>query len=101
MARSSVSSYKGREVDPKQVGRELNVETVLIGKVLQLSDHVVIRVELVDTATGWQLWGEQYNRRPADILQLQEEISREVSEQLSLKLTGKRKAILVKAIVAT
>ena len=101
MARSSVSSYKGREVDPKQVGRELNVETVLIGKVLQLSDHVVIRVELVDTATGWQLWGEQYNRRPADILQLQEEISREVSEQQSLKLTGKRKTLFVKAIVAT
>jgi TolB-like protein len=101
MARSSVSSYKGREVDPKQVGRELNVETVLIGKVLQLSDHVVIRVELVDTSTGWQLWGEQYNRRPADILQLQEEISTEVSEQLSLKLTGKGKAIFVKATVAT
>jgi TolB-like protein len=86
MARSSVSSYKGREVDPKQVGRELNVETVLIGKVLQLSDHVVIRVELVDTSTGWQLWGEQYNRRPADILELQAEISKKVSEQLSLKL---------------
>jgi TolB-like protein len=101
MARSSVSSYKGREVDPKQVGRELDVETVLIGKVLQLSDHVVIRVELVDTSTGWQLWGEQYNRRPADILELQEEISREVSEQLSLKLTGKRKAVFVSAMVVT
>ncbi|HJP91661.1 MAG TPA: winged helix-turn-helix domain-containing protein [Pyrinomonadaceae bacterium] len=100
MARSSVSSYKDREVDPKQVGRELNVETVLTGKILQLSDHVVIRVELVDASTGWQLWGDQYNRRPADILELQEEISREVSEQLSLKLTGKRKAGLVKAIAA-
>lgn len=98
MARSSVSSYKGREVDPKQVGRELNVETALVGKVLQLSDHVVIRVELVDTSTGWQLWGEQYNRRPADILKLQAEISREVSEQLMLKLTGKRKAVIVKAL---
>jgi len=86
MARSSVSSYKGREVDPKQVGRELNVETVLIGKILQLSDHVVIRFELADTSTGWQLWGEQYNRRPADILELQAEISKKVSEQLSLKL---------------
>lgn len=91
MARSSVFSYKGREVDPKQVGRELNVETVLTGKVLQLSDHLVIRVELVDTSTGWQLWGEQYNRKPADILELQDEISREVSEQLSLKLTGRQK----------
>lgn len=97
MARSSVSAYKGREVDPKQVGLELNVETVLIGKVLQLSDHVVIRVELVDTSTGWQLWGEQYNRRPADILEMQEEISREVSEHLRLKLTGNKKAVFAKA----
>lgn len=97
MARSSVSSYKGREVDPKQVGRELNVETVLIGKVLQLNNHVVIRVELVDASTGWQLWGEQYNRRPADILEMQEEISREVSEQLRLKLTGNGNSVFAKA----
>lgn len=100
MARTSVSAYKGREVDPKQVGRELNVETVLTGKILQLSDHVVIRFELADTATGWQLWGEQYNRRPADILVLQEEVSREVSEQLSLKLTGKRNSVFIKTMVA-
>lgn len=93
MARSSVSSYKDREVDPKQAGRELNVETILTGKILQLSDRVVIRVELVDTSTGWQLWGEQYNCRSADIFELQAEISKEVSEQLSLKLTGKRKAV--------
>jgi adenylate cyclase len=100
MARSSVSSYEGLEVDPKQAGRELNVETVLTGKVLQLRDPVVIRVELVDTATDWQLWGQQYSRRPADILELQEEISKEISEQLSLKLTGKRKALFIKAIEA-
>ena len=101
LAHSSVSSYKGREVDPKQMGRELNVETILTGKVLQLSDHIVIRVELVDTSTGWQLWGEQYNRKLTDLLELQEEISREVSEQLSLKLTGKTKAVLVKVIATT
>jgi TolB-like protein len=101
LARSSVSSYKGREVDPKQVGRELNVETILTGKVLQLNDHMVIRVELVDTSTGWQLWGEQYNRKLTDILELQKEISREVSEQLSLKLTGKTKAVLVQVRATT
>jgi len=97
LARSSVSSYKGREVDPKQVGRDLNVETILTGKVLQLNDDMVIRVELVDTSTGWQLWGEQYNRKLTDILELQKEISREVSKQLSLKLLGRAKAVLVQA----
>jgi TolB-like protein/Flp pilus assembly protein TadD len=96
MARSSVFSYKGREVDPKQVGRELQVGTILTGKVLQLSDCLVIRVELVDTSTGWQLWGEQYERKPAEILEVQEEISKEVSAQLRLKLTGEQKKQLVK-----
>lgn len=101
LARSSVSSYKGREVEPKQVGRDLNVETILTGKVLQLNDHLVIRVALVDTSTGWQLWGQQYNRKFTDILELQEEISREVSEQLSLKLIGKTKSASVKVVEKT
>ena len=52
MARSSVVGYKGREIDQKQVGRELRVEMLLTGKVVQLSDRLVIRVELVDSSTG-------------------------------------------------
>jgi TolB-like protein/Tfp pilus assembly protein PilF len=96
MARSSVFSYKGRDIDPKQVGRELQVETLLTGKVLQLSDCLVIRVELVDTSTGWQLWGEQYHQKPAGILEVQEEIAKEVSQQLSLKLSGEQKGQLIK-----
>lgn len=91
MSGSSVVAYKGREIDPKQVGRELRVEMLLTGKVLQLSHRLVIRVELVDTSTGWQIWGEQYNHRVADILDMQEEIAAEVSNQLSLKLTGEQK----------
>lgn len=90
MAGSSVFAYKGREIDPKQVGRDLQVGMLLTGKVLQLSDRLVIRVELVDTSTGWQVWGEQYNHRLADILEVQEEIVAEVSRQLSLKLSGEQ-----------
>jgi TolB-like protein/Tfp pilus assembly protein PilF len=96
MASSSVFSYKGRETDPKQVGRELQVGTLLTGKVMQLSDSLVIRVELVDTSTGWQLWGEQYHQKPANVLEVQEEIAKAVSEQLSLKLTGEQKGQLAR-----
>jgi TolB-like protein/Flp pilus assembly protein TadD len=96
LARSSVFSYKGWEVDPKDVGRQLQVKTVLIGKVLQVNEQLVIRVELVETSTGWQLWGEQYHHRLADILEVQEEIAKQVSEQLSLKLTGDQQRQLVK-----
>lgn len=96
MARSSVFSYKGREIDPKQVGRELQVGILLTGKVLQLSDCLVIRVELVNTSTGWQLWGAEYHHSPADILEVQEEIAKEISEQLSLKLSSEHKGQLAK-----
>lgn len=96
MARSSVFSYKGLEIDPKQVGRELQVGTLLTGRVLELNDRLVVRVELVDTSTGWQIWGEQYHRRMTDILEVQEEIAAAVSEQLSLKLTGEQKCQLTK-----
>lgn len=96
MASSSVLPYKGREVDPKQVGRELRVEMLLSGKVLLLSDRFVIRVELVDTSTGWQVWGEQYHRSLTDILDVQAEIAAEISHQLRFKLTGKQKWQLTK-----
>jgi TolB-like protein/Tfp pilus assembly protein PilF len=87
MAHSAVLRYKGREVDPQEVGRELGVSAVLIGRVMQLGDRLVIRTELVDVANGWQLWGEQYDRPPSDILEVQEEIARNISDKLKLKLT--------------
>ncbi|MBA3322825.1 MAG: winged helix-turn-helix domain-containing protein, partial [Pyrinomonadaceae bacterium] len=88
LARSTVFRYKGREVDPMEVGREMSVRAVLTGRVMQVGDQLIIRTELVDVADGWQLWGEQYNRQPADILAVQEEISREISAKLRLKLSG-------------
>src|SRR5712692_4716749 len=96
MARSTVFRYKGVEVDPRQVGQDLGVRAVLAGRVLQISDSLIVRTELVDVANGWQLWGEQYNRKLADILVLQEEISREISEKLRIKLTGEEKKRLAK-----
>jgi TolB-like protein/Tfp pilus assembly protein PilF len=96
MARSTVFRYKGRDVDPQTIGRELNVSAVLTGRVIQLNENLIIRMELVDVADGWQLWGEQYNRNSADLLAVQEEISREISEKLRLKLSGEQKRRLAK-----
>lgn len=67
MARSTSFRYKGREVDPQTVGRELGVRAVLTGRALQLGDRIVISTELVDAADGSQLWGEQYRRNVLDI----------------------------------
>jgi eukaryotic-like serine/threonine-protein kinase len=96
MSHSSVFRYKGREIDPQAVGRELKVRAVLTGRVVQRGDGLSISLELVDAQDNRQLWGEQYNRRLADILQLQTEISREVSEKLRLKLTGEEQKRLAK-----
>ena len=87
-ARSTAFRYKGREVDPQQVGRELNVRAVLMGRVRQVGDTLNIQVDLVDATTGAQLWGEEYNRKLSDILAVKQDISREITEKLRLRLTG-------------
>jgi TolB-like protein/Flp pilus assembly protein TadD len=96
MARSAVFRYKGREVDPQEVGREMGVRAVLTGRVLQLRNRLIIRIELIDVAEGRQIWGEQYDREPLDIIAVQEEISQEISGKLRLKLTGQQKKLLLK-----
>jgi TolB-like protein/lipopolysaccharide biosynthesis regulator YciM len=87
-ARSSVFTYKGREVAPQQIAKDLSVEAVLNGRVVQRGDTVTLNLELIDTATGNQLWGEQYNRKLSDLTALQSEIARDVSAKLHTKLTG-------------
>jgi serine/threonine protein kinase/tetratricopeptide (TPR) repeat protein len=87
MARNTVFRFKGRDVDARAVGRELNVRAVLTGRVLQRGDRLILRAELVDTADGAQLWGEQYNRPLADLLALEEEMAREIVDGLRLRLS--------------
>ena len=96
MARSTVFRFKGRLDDPQKAGAELGVRAVLTGRVVQRGDSLMIGTELVDVANGWRLWGEQYNRKLADIFTLQEEIAREISEKLRLSLTGEEKKRLSK-----
>jgi tetratricopeptide (TPR) repeat protein len=88
MARSTVFSYKGKDVDPRKVGSDLGVGAVLIGRLIQQGDNLAIRTELVNVADGTELWGQQYNRKLADVFAVQEEIAREISEKLRLKLSG-------------
>jgi TolB-like protein/Tfp pilus assembly protein PilF/tRNA A-37 threonylcarbamoyl transferase component Bud32 len=96
MARSTVFHYKGRDEDPRKVGQDLKVRAVLVGRVLQLGDTLNIQAELVDVGTGSQIWGEQYNRKPSDILAVQQEISSDISNNLRLRLTGEEKKKLTR-----
>jgi serine/threonine protein kinase/tetratricopeptide (TPR) repeat protein len=91
MAQSTVFRYKGREIDPLAVGRDLNVRAVLTGRMIQSGGSLRIGAELVDVATGSQLWGAQYDRKPGDIFVIQDEISNEISGKLRLQLTRAEK----------
>jgi serine/threonine-protein kinase len=91
MARSTVFRYKGREIDPQLVGRELGVQAVLMGRLSLRGETLSLAVELVDVADGAQLWGEQYRRQLADVLAVEEEIARQITENLRLQLSGAEK----------
>jgi serine/threonine-protein kinase len=95
IARSTAFRYKGKQVDPQAVGRELKVRTVLMGVIRQLGDRLNVQVDLVDAMTGAQLWGEEYERKLADVLAVKQALVREVTEKLRLKLTGEQQQRLM------
>lgn len=84
--RSVMVSYKGRNVDPRKVGEELNVRAVVTGRVHRHGDTISIQADLIDLDSVSQIWGQHYDRRLADMLLVQEEISRDIFENLRLKL---------------
>jgi DNA-binding winged helix-turn-helix (wHTH) protein/tetratricopeptide (TPR) repeat protein len=96
IARSLVFRYKKQELDALKIGRELTADAVLLSRVLLLGNILIIRVEVVEVATGWQLWGEQYHRPFSDILTVEEEVATNISEKLRLRLTEEEKKRLGK-----
>jgi serine/threonine protein kinase/tetratricopeptide (TPR) repeat protein len=96
IARSSIFSYKGKETDPQAVGRELNVQALVTGRITQRGDKLSISVELMDTRDKSHIWGEQYIRKISDLLAVQEEISSDISNKLRLKLTGEEQKRVTK-----
>jgi len=87
-ARSTVFRYKGKNIDPRQVGTELRVQAVLSGRVVQRGDQLTLSLELVDARTENVIWTEQYYRRQADLVSLQSDIARDVARKLQAKLSG-------------
>ena len=88
IARSSVFRYKSKDVDPLKAGEELGVRAVLTGRLQQRGEDVIISAELVDLRDNKQLWGDQYQRKMADLLSVQREIAREITSNLRPKISG-------------
>lgn len=95
-SRNSVFRYAGKDIDVQEVGKKLNVKAVILGRIIQNGDNYSISVELVDASNERHLWGAQYTKRASDINTLQGELSRDISEQLQVKLTGEEKKRLTK-----
>jgi serine/threonine-protein kinase len=93
---NSVLPYKGKQADSQAVGKALNVRAVLMGRLMKQGDSLLISVELVDVRDNRRLWGGQYNRKLSDILVVQDEIAREISGNLRLRLSAQDKKQLAK-----
>ncbi len=87
-ARSSVFRYKGKEVEPQQIAAALSVQAILSGRFVQRGDDLALYLSLIDARNGNQLWGEQYHHKLGDLVTLQSELARDVSQRLRARLSG-------------
>ena len=89
--RSVVAGYKGKEIDPRKVGEELNVRAVVTGRMRRHGDIISIQADLIDLDNVAQLWGQHYDHKVSDVLLVQDDISRDIFENLRLKLNVEEK----------
>jgi DNA-binding winged helix-turn-helix (wHTH) protein/TolB-like protein/Tfp pilus assembly protein PilF len=89
--RSVVAGYKGKELDPRKIGEELNVRAVVTGRMRRHGDIISIQADLIDLQSVAQLWGQHYDHKVSDALLVQDDISRDIFENLRLKLNVEEK----------
>jgi eukaryotic-like serine/threonine-protein kinase len=90
----SAYRYKGKNIDPPAVARELQVHTILTGRMTQQADTISISAELIDAEKDRELWGKQYQGKRADVSALQTEITRDITENLKLKLSNAQRSLM-------
>jgi len=95
MARSSVFRYKGRDIDPQAVAKDLKVQAVVTGRVVQRGDQIIVSSELTDARTNRNLWGDRYDRKMADLLSVQQDITGAISSHLRERLSAEPKKTVV------
>jgi TolB-like protein/Flp pilus assembly protein TadD len=100
VAHSSSFSFKGRDIDAREIGRQLNVGTILEGSVRKEGNRLRVSAQLVDAERGYHLWCEQYDRRLEDVFAIQEEITRAILERLQVTFLERRAVPLVKAVTS-
>ncbi|MCJ7457677.1 MAG: protein kinase, partial [candidate division Zixibacteria bacterium] len=96
VARTSAFSFKGKDIDIREIGRKLSVETLLEGSVRKAGNRLRITAQLVNVADGYHLWSERYDREMEDVFAIQEEISLSIVNKLKVNLLKEEKAKLEK-----
>jgi TolB-like protein len=97
VARSSAFSFKGKHIDPRVVGEQLNVRTILEGSVRRAENRLRITVQLINVADGYHWWSERYDRAMKDVFEILDEIARSIAERLKVTLKRGGQEPLVKA----
>jgi TolB-like protein/Flp pilus assembly protein TadD len=97
VARSSAFSFKGRHIDPRAVGHQLNVRRILEGSVRRADNRLRITAQLIDVENGYHLWSERYDREMKDVFEIQDEIAKSIAERLKITSAGSEEGPLVKA----
>lgn len=96
MSRNTVFRYKGQTTDPQKMGRDLHVQAILTGRLVQDGDELMISVNLEDVQNSRQIWGEQYNRKLSSLVSVQREIAADIYGHLRPRLAGEEKKFLAK-----
>jgi len=96
VARTSSFSFKDKQIDIRQIGKKLNVETLLEGSVRKAGNRLRIAAQLINVSDGYHLWSERYDRELDDVFAVQDEISLKIADRLKVKLLRKEKAMIVK-----
>src|SRR4030095_638548 len=95
MSRNAAFRFKGNK-DPQEAGRSLGVGAVLSGRLVKVGDRFLVKTELINVADGSQLWGSEYNTNLADILSVQDEVSKKITQSLRVRLSGEDQEKLAK-----
>jgi non-specific serine/threonine protein kinase len=94
--RSDILPFRSQEVNSRRVGKTLGVDYILEGSVRKAANRIRIAAQLVDVRSGFQVWGERYDRLIEDIFDVQIEVSEKIAEALKVSLTDSEKKSLAK-----
>ncbi len=95
VARGSAFSFRGKQIDIREIGRRLNVDTILEGSIQKAGDRLRVTAQLIDAGNGYQFWSERFDRQMTDVFAIQDEITLAIVKQLKVELLAKERGAML------